>query len=71
MNQILDKLKKKDVKTMKQTITDPNEVNWVQFWQKALEQKKDKTRTGTKQLLTSIKKLKKMIIMIYYFQSLF
>ena len=53
---------------MKQTITDPNEVNWVQFWQKALEQKKDKNKDWDK---AAPNFHKKMIIMIYYFQSLF
>ncbi len=45
---------------MKQTITDPNEVNWVQFWQKkALEQKKDKNKDWDKAAPNFHKKLKR------------
>ena len=44
---------------MKQTITDPNEVNWVQFRQKALEQKKDKNKDWDKAAPNFHKKAKK------------
>lgn len=44
---------------MKQTITNPNEVDWLKYWQEALKQKTDKTKTGIKQLPIFIKELKR------------
>ena len=33
---------------MKQTITNPNEVDWVEYWQEALKQKTDKNKDWDK-----------------------
>lgn len=56
---------------MKQTITNPNEVDWLKYWQEALKQKTDKNKDWDKAAPHFHKRAKKMIIMIYYSQSLF
>lgn len=44
---------------MKQTITNPNEVKWSQYWQESLEQKEDKNKDWDKVAPNFHKKSKK------------
>lgn len=44
---------------MKQTITNPNEVDWVKYWQEALKQKTDKNKDWDKAALHFHKRAKK------------
>ena len=44
---------------MKQTITNPNEVDWIKYWQEALKQKTDKNKDWDKAALHFHKRAKK------------
>ena len=44
---------------MKQTITNPNEVKWAEFWQESLKQKEDKNKDWDKAAPHFHKKAKK------------